>query len=89
MEIKDMTMNDVNARMSEVKELLNTEGADVEALSAEVDELITRKQQIETEATAKRELREKVAGAVLPVIEKTEEKKKHDKRRNQKQRRVY
>lgn len=76
MEIKDMTMNDVNARMSEVKELLNTEGADVEALSAEVDELITRKQQIETEATAKRELREKVAGAVLPVIEKTEETRK-------------
>lgn len=73
MEIENMNMQAVESRMNEVAELLKADDADVEALNAEVDTLIERKHAIEAEATAKRELREKVAGAVMPVIESVQE----------------
>ena len=36
MEIKDMQMSDIEERAKEIETLMNQEGADVEALSAEV-----------------------------------------------------
>ena len=75
MEIKEMSMEDVNARMLEIRELLNDDSADVEQLNAEVDNLIERKKEIEARAAELKETRAKVANINLPVIEERKENK--------------
>jgi HK97 family phage major capsid protein len=77
MNINDMTMEQVEARMAEIKTELETEGADIEKLNAEVDELITRKQAIIKIATEKRALLDKVADdkTSKPIAEIEERKK--------------
>lgn len=76
MEIKDMMVEDIEARMSEIETLMNAEDANLEELSAEVDALIERKNQIKKSAEEKRSLKEKVAGAKTAPVDviETEEK---------------
>ena len=59
MEIKEMTMNDIEIRSAEIEEEIQQENADVETLTAEVEELEARKAQIIEEAEQrKREVEE-------------------------------
>jgi HK97 family phage major capsid protein len=74
MEINEMNMEQVEARMSEIKELLTAEDADIEALSAETDKLLERKAAIKAAAEEKRSLLQKVAASDVTPIEKHEEK---------------
>lgn len=75
MEIKEMNMADVESRMAEIHNLLNSEDADIEKLNAEVDELITRKKEITEKANAEKELRAKVTSMNVAPIAKIEERK--------------
>lgn len=75
MEIKDMTMEDVEARLAEIKTEIDGEGADIEALNAEVDQLVERQSAIKQAAEEKRSLLEKVASMDVTPIAKIEERK--------------
>lgn len=83
MEIKDMTIEEVESRMSEIRTEMNAEDADIEKLSAEADELIARKAEIKTEAENRKALLEKMAvnSAIKPIdkIELKEERKMEEK----------
>lgn len=77
MEIKDMTINDIEARAKEIREAMKAEDADLDALTAEVDALEARKAEIRAEVEARAKEAEKVAnGLVGKTKEKHEEKKK-------------
>lgn len=78
MEIKDMQMEDIEARMSEINGLLNSEDADIDALTTEVDELIEQRTALETRAVNKKSLLEKVATASVKPMDAVEERKKMD-----------
>lgn len=75
MEIKDMTIADIEERLAQIETELASDSADVEALSAEVDDLQTRRAAIKQEAQEKRDLMEKVATMNAPVIEERKEDK--------------
>lgn len=75
MEIKDMRMEDIEARMSEINDLLNSEEADVDALNTEVDALIEQRKALETRAVNKKNLLEKVADIKASPIDAVEERK--------------
>ena len=74
MEIKEMTMEQVEARLAEIKAEVEGEGADIEALNAEVDQLVERQSAIRAEAEEKRSLLDKVAKMKTTPIDKIEEK---------------
>lgn len=90
MEIKEMQMENIEQRMTEIETEMNADGADIEKLSAEVDDLIARKVAIETEAAEKRSLMDKVAGmktepvAVIETVEQGEKKMTLNEVRNSK-----
>ena len=75
MEIKDMAMEDVEARLAEIKTEIDGEGADIEALNAEVDQLVERQSAIRQAAEEKRSLLDKVANMNTTPIAKIEERK--------------
>ena len=75
MEIKEMTMEQVEARMAEIETMLDGENVDVEALNSEVDELVARKQAIVQEAAEKRALLDKVANSTVEPIAQIEEER--------------
>ena len=73
MEIREMQMSDIEQRSLEIVEEMKAENADVEKLSAEVDQLEERKAEIEKEV----EQRKKEAAEALKIgneIEKVEER---------------
>lgn len=74
MEIKEMKMEDIEQRMSEIKNLMTAEDADIDALNSEVDSLIERRNQIEADAAEKRALHEKVASLDAKPIDEIKEK---------------
>ena len=74
MEINEMNMEQVEARMAEIATELDAEDADIEKLSAEVDQLSQRKTAIIQAAEEKRSLLEKVASAKTEPIAKIEER---------------
>lgn len=74
MDIKDMQVADIEARMSEIETEMNADGANLEELSAEVDSLIERKNQIKTAAEEKRALLDKVANMKTAPVETIEER---------------
>lgn len=77
MDIEKMTMEEIEARMAAIETEINEEGADIEALSAETDKLIDRKNQLVEQAAEKRSLLDKVATMKSQtVIAKPEEEKK-------------
>ena len=75
MEINEMRMDDIQARRAEIAELLKDENADVEALSAEVDQLEARANEIK-ESAEKREkaLNSLAEDPTVNVVERMEEK---------------
>jgi HK97 family phage major capsid protein len=75
MDIKDMNMEQVEARISEMQAELETEGADIEKLNAEFEELRSRKEAIRQEAQEKRTLLDKIANSKEEPIAKMEERK--------------
>ena len=75
--INEMTMEQVEARMAEIKTALEAEDADIEALNAEVDELVARKAAIKEAAIEKRALLDKVAAInTEEVVDKVDEERK-------------
>ena len=83
MEIKEMTMEQVEARLAEITAEVEVEGADIEALNAEVDQLVERQSAIRQAAEEKRSLLDKMAAssAMKPIdkIEEEEERKMEEK----------
>jgi len=75
MEIKEMRHADIEERLSAIQTELADENADVEALSAEVDELQERDNALKAEAEEKRIAMEKVAQMNATVIEERKEEK--------------
>ena len=76
MEINEMTIEQIEQRMAEISEECKSETADIEALSAETDQLIARKEDLIRMASEKRALMEKVANNTTEVIAKPEEREK-------------
>ena len=77
MEIKEMQMADIEQRSLEIEEEMNAEGADMDSLTAEVEELEARKAEILAEV----EQRNKEAEEALKIgkeVEKVEERKMSD-----------
>ena len=74
MEIKDMQMEDIEARLAEITKEIDGEGADIEALNAEVDQLVERQSAIKQAAEEKRSLLEKVASMDVTPIDSVEER---------------
>ena len=75
MEIKEMRHADIEERLSAIQTELASEDADVEALSAEVDELQERDNALKAEAEERRMAMEKVAKMNTEVIEEKEQEK--------------
>lgn len=76
MEIEKKTVAEIEERLAQIETELSDEQADVEALSAEVDDLLARKSAIVKDAEEKRSLMAKVAEMKEPVIiEEREETK--------------
>lgn len=75
MEIKEMNLDEVEARRAEILVELDSEEADVEALSVEVDKLEERANEIRQQAEAKKEIREKVAAGSFQVVDALEIRK--------------
>lgn len=75
MEIKEMRHADIEERLSAIQAELNSDDADVEALSAEVDELQERDNALKAEAEERRMAMEKVAKMNTEVIEEKEQEK--------------
>lgn len=67
MEIKEMSMEQVEARSQELSELLSTDNADIEAIEKEVQELEARKAQIEKEVEARKQQVEGVINSTSTV----------------------
>lgn len=75
MEIKEMNMEQVDARMSEIRGLLETEDADIDALTTETDALLEQRNALMQKAAEKRSLLDKVAKSNLNPIAKAEEER--------------
>ncbi len=79
MEIVEMNMEQIEARMAEIGTEADAEGADIKALNEEMDALVERKAAIEQAAAEKRSLLEKVAqNRTLQPIDVVEERKPVD-----------
>lgn len=75
MNIEEMSMNDVETRSAELRELMNAEDADIDALTAEVEKLEARKAQILKEAEERKNLIEEVEKTAKEVESFKGEKK--------------
>ena len=75
-----MQMSDIEERAKEIETLMNQEGADVEALSAEVEELEARKANLRAEIEARKaEINDVINNGVeVETFEKEEVRKKMD-----------
>ena len=68
MEIKDMTITDIETRAAEIRELAKAEDADLDALTCEVNALEERKAAIRAEVEARRAQAENIANGALGEI---------------------
>lgn len=76
-EIKVLSAEDCEKRMSAIKEEMNAEDADLEALSAEVDAIEERKNALISAEESRKALAEKVAqSATAPIVEERKEEEK-------------
>ena len=73
-EIRAMQMEDIEARVAELKDMVSAEDTDLEALSAELDELEARKAELVEMAEKRAAIVDKVAGMTpAPVITERKE----------------
>lgn len=77
MKIDEMQMSDIETRSAEIEELLNGEDADIDSLTAEVEELEARKAEILTEVEQRKQEAEE-ALKIGKEVEKVEERKMSD-----------
>ena len=76
MEIREMTINDIETRAAEIRTEMEAENADMEALNEEVDALEQRKAEIRAEVEARKAFAEEIAtGAVGETKEEFREEK--------------
>ena len=76
-EIKNISAEDCEKRIAEIRDEMNDETADIEALSAEVDAIEERKQALVNAEESRKALAEKVATDVTaPIVEERKEEKK-------------
>lgn len=76
-EIKNISAEDCEKRIAEIREEMNNESADIEALSAEVDAIEERKQALVKAEETRKALADKVAKDVTaPIVEARKEDKK-------------
>lgn len=78
-----MNVDEINTRLSAIAVEMETEGADIDALTAEVDQLQERKKELASAEAERQELRNKIAAGTVetePVaeIEPTTEERKMD-----------
>ena len=80
MEVKEMSMSDIETRSLEIEEELVKDDADIESLTAEVQQLEERKVEIEKEAEGREKVIENVISEKTEIegIEKEEVRKKMD-----------
>lgn len=73
MEIREMSMAQIETRISEITELLKAEDADIDALTSEVDELEKRQKEIKEAAEKRSALASKIAGGFVgKIVDKVE-----------------
>ena len=76
-EIKNISAEECEARLAEIKTEMNAEDADIEALSAEVDAIEERRKALVTAEEQRKALADKVANdATVTIIEERKEEKK-------------
>ena len=83
MEIKEMNMEQVEARVAEIKEEMKADDADIDALTSEFDSLEERKNEIIANAEKRKALIERVASGTEGVViegHKEEERKMEEKK---------
>ena len=76
MELRDMTVEQLEARKNEIVASLDNEGADLDALEAEVRSIKEELESRAAEEAKKVEIRKTVAEVQAPVVEKIEEEKR-------------
>lgn len=69
MNIENMTMADIEARMAQIATEMDAEGADIDALTEEVRKLNARKDELRKAAQKRDELRKAVAGGAGAVLD--------------------
>ena len=75
MKIEEMNIEQIEDRMSEIRKEMDTEGADIEALTAEVRSMNERKEELRNAEDHKKELRKMVAeGAGKTIIDMKDKK---------------
>ena len=79
MEIKNMTVEELEARKNAIAEELNNEGADLDALEAEVRAIKAELEERAAEEAKRVEIRETVAKVEIPVIADFKEEKREMK----------
>ena len=85
-EIRAMQMEDIEARVAELKDMVSAEDTDLEALSAELDELEARKAELVEMAEKRAAIVDKVAGMTpAPVVTERKEEKNMVEFRNSKE----
>ena len=76
MNIEEMKMDDIEVRSAQIKEELEKEDADIDALTAEVEKLEARKAQILKEVEERKALLEEVNATAVEIEEKPQEERK-------------
>jgi len=79
MEIKDMTMEDIETRSAEIEELIKGGEYDAESLDAEIDALALRKAEIRKEAEERKAQIEEILSSSTTVMDFKEEKEMENK----------
>lgn len=76
MEIKNMTINDIEKRAAEIKAEMEAEDADLDELTSEVDALEARKAEIKAEIEERKREAERIANGDLGEVKETFKEKK-------------
>ena len=76
MNVEEMKMDDIEVRSAQIKEELEKEDADIDALTAEVEKLEARKAQILEEVEQRKALLEEVNATAVEIEEKPQEERK-------------
>ena len=76
MNIEEMKMDDIEVRSAQIKEELEKEDVDIDALTAEVEKLEARKAQILKEVEERKALLEEVNATAVEIEEKPQEERK-------------
>lgn len=68
MEIKDMNLEQLNARVAEIRQAMQAQDADIDALNKEMDAIEARRAELNTAETARRSLAARVASGAVGTV---------------------